>query len=101
MEPAQGEGRGQNAVEDAHVPAVFSAACPEGSAIETRCKRRRLSSESEVQRHLDRGQQVGISLIGQSGHDAQAQSDAATDLGRDSLLVGTNCTPWPTTKSDP
>ena len=76
MEPAQGEGRGQNAVEDAHVPAVLSAACTEGSAIETRCKRRRLNSEPEVQRHLDRGQQVGISLMGQSGHDAQAQSDA-------------------------
>ena len=102
MEPAQGEGRGQNAVEDAHVPAVLPAACTEGSAIETRCKRRRLSSEPEVQRHLDRGQQVGISLMGQSGHDAQAQSDAATDLGRDSLLVvGTNCTPWPATRSDP
>ena len=99
MEP-QGEGRGQNAAEDAHVSAVLSAACTEGSTIETRCKRRRLSSEPEAQRHLDRGQQMGISLMGQSGHDAQTKSDATTDLGRDSLPVGTNCTPRPATRSD-
>ena len=100
MEPTQGEGRGQNAAEDAHVPAVLSAACTEGSTIETRCKRRCLSSEPEVQRHLDRGQQMDIYLLGQSGLDAQTQSDATTDLGGDSLPVGTNCTPRPTTRSD-
>ena len=100
MEPAQGEGRGQNAAEDAHVPAMLSAACTESSTFETRCKRRRLSSEPEIQRHLDRGQQMGLSHLGQSSHDAQTQSDATTDLGGNSSPIGTHSTSRPATWSD-
>ena len=94
MESIQGERRDDNATPDAYVPAVLSDAGTESQTVEARCKRRRLGSEFEVQRHLDRGPQVGISLVGQPGHDAQVQSDAAADLRRDSIPSGTTCSSW-------
>ena len=101
MESIQGERRDDNATPDAYVPAVLSDAGTESQTVEARCKRRRLGSEFEVQRHLDRGPQVGISLVGQPGHDAQVQSDAAADLRRDSIPSGTTCSSWTTARSDP